>query len=194
METRERNRENSAGGYSLIEMLIVTALIFILATIPIALIRRSRDKTFEAEALRSLRMMALAYENYYAQNGHQYPNYRSDGTLGEFIQYKNADEIWGDLIQFSLLPRMYSGYPYNKRDLLARGYQLSIYPADLGADPGADVGNTYAIGMIPYAGSLAHRPLVVVQGMKFFTSYPTALPRRMGGTGLYSLSVYSLAD
>jgi prepilin-type N-terminal cleavage/methylation domain-containing protein len=194
MNSRERNIDNAARGYSLVEMLIVTALIVILATIPVALLRRSREKTYEAEALKALRMMALAYENYYALKGHHYPNFRSDGRYADDIEYQNAEQIWDDLVRSSLLPRQYSGFPHDRRDLLARGYQLSIYPADYGAAPGAGARNTYAMAMIPYEGSLARQAIVVVQGQRFFTIYPSAIPRKMGALGLYSLTVYSMAE
>jgi len=194
MCSRERNNSNTARGYSLVEMLIVTALIVILATIPVALLRRSREKTYEAEALKSLRMMALAYENYYAQKGHRYPNYRTDGQYAEDIEYQSAEQIWDDLVRSSLLPRQYSGFPHDRHDLLARGYVLSIYPADYGAAPGMGARNIYAMAMIPYEGSIARQAIVVVQGQRFFSMYPTAVPRKMGDLGLYSLTVYSMAD
>lgn len=194
MDSRERNIENVPRGYSLVEMLIVSALIVILATIPVALLRRGREKTFEAEALKSLRMMALAYENYYAQQGHLYPNYRSDGRYADDIEYQNAEQIWDDLVRSSLLPRQYSGFPHDRRDLLARGYILSIYPADYGALPGMGARNAYAMAMIPYEGSLARKAIVIVQGQRFFSMYPTAVPRTMGELGLYSLNIYSMAD
>jgi len=194
MRSRERNTQNVPRGYSLVEMLIVTALIVILATIPVALLRRSREKTYEAEALKSLRMMALAYENYYAQHGHKYPNYRSDGQYAADIEYQSAEQIWDHLVRFSLLPRQYSGFPHDRRDLLARGYVLSIYPVDYGAVPGMGARNTYAMAMIPYEDSIARKAVAIVQGQRFFSIYPTAVPRSVGEAGLYSLTIYTMAD
>jgi type II secretory pathway pseudopilin PulG len=194
MNSRKRNIERNNQGYSLIEILIVTALIIILATMPIALLRRSREKTYEAEALRSLRMMSLAYESYYSVNGHKYPNYRSNGVLTEDIEYKSAQEIWDTFSRMSLIPSMYAGTIYNKRDLLARGYQLSIIPVDSGASAVSGVKDTYAIALIPYEASVADRGIAVIQGRRFFSSFPSAIPRNVGDIGLYSLKVYSLAD
>jgi prepilin-type N-terminal cleavage/methylation domain-containing protein len=194
MVSRDRNRAPHDGGYSLIEMLIVTAIILILATMPVALLRRSREKTYEAEALRALRMMALAYENYYAQQGHMYPNYRTDGAITEDTRYKNAEAVWDDIVRLSLVPRQYSGYPHDRRDLLARGYRLSIFPADYGARTGGGARNTYALAMMPYQGSMAQRGIAVVQGPRFLSNYPTAIPRKMGRLGLFSLTVYTLGD
>lgn len=181
-------------GYSMIEMLIVCAVIMILATVPVALLRRSREKVYEAEAVRGLAMMALAYENYYAQHGHEYPNYQSDQTLSADIRYTSAESIWDDFIRMSLLPRQYSGFPHDRRDLLARGYQLSIYPADRGALPGVGARNRYAIGMIPYPDSLAKKGLAVIVGQRFYSLYPTAIPRKLRGVGLDSTTVYTLPD
>ena len=194
MNSRERNTDRAARGYSLVEMLIVTAIIIILATMPIALIRRSREKTCEAEALRSLRMMSLAYENYYAQYGHRYPNYQSNGNVGGDIEYRSAEQIWDALMRYSLIPRQYSGYPHDRKDLLARGYRLSIYPADYGALPGMGVRNTYAMALIPYPESIAKKGIAVVQGQRYFIFYPSAVPRTMGDLGLYNPKVYNLAE
>lgn len=183
-----------ASGYSLIEMLIVTGIILIIATVPVALLRRSREKVHEAEAIRALGIMALAYENYWAQCGHKYPNYRSDGILMQDVDFVSAEDIWDELLARSLVPRRYSGHPHNRRDLLARGYRLSIYPVDYGGVPGMSPRNTYAIGMIPYEGGVGYRPLVIIQGQRFFSSYPTPVPRKMGVLGPYSTTIYTLPD
>jgi prepilin-type N-terminal cleavage/methylation domain-containing protein len=196
MPIRSKRTGPAEQGYSLIEMLIVSAIIIILATMPIALLRRSREKVFEAEAIRSLGVMALAYDNYYAQRGHLYPNYQSNQELAKDINYKSAEEIWDDLIAMSLLPRQYSGFPHDKRDLMARGYRLSIFPVDYGAVPGTGPRNCYALAMIPYEGSLARRGIAIIQGPRFFSTnyYPTAVPRKMGGASLFDLTIYSLHD
>jgi len=191
--SNENNRKNPRG-YSLIEMLIVTAMITILATIPIALLRRSREKTYEAEALRSLRMMSLAYENYWAQYGHQYPNYLSGGLLEDSIEYTGAEDVWDGIIRRSLLPMQYSGKPHDRRDLLARGYVFTIYPADYGTIPGSGYRNSYAFAMIPYENSVAERGIAMVSGQRFFSNYPSAVPRNIDGPELYSLQIYRLGD
>jgi hypothetical protein len=181
-------------GYSLIEMLIVCGMILILATIPVALLRRSREKVWEAQAIRALGVMALAYENYYAQNGHMYPNYRTDGELIRDVKYTSAEAVWDDLNAQGLLPREYSGYPHNRRDLLARGYVLSIYPVDYGSIPGGGPENTYALAMVPYKDSIAHKALAVIQGQRFFSNYPSAVPRKFGSVGIFSTTIYTLPD
>jgi prepilin-type N-terminal cleavage/methylation domain-containing protein len=194
MKCRHENIDHPNRGYSLIEMLIVTAVIIILATMPIALVRRSREKVWEAQAVRALGMMSLAYDNYWAQAGHKYPNFRSDHALQTDIDYVSAESIWDDLVRRSLVPRQYSCYPHKRRDLLARGYVMSIYPADYGGIPGGGARNTYAIGMIPYQGSIAKRPLVIIQGQRFYSSFPTAVPHKMGFLGPYSTTIYTLPD
>jgi prepilin-type N-terminal cleavage/methylation domain-containing protein len=181
-------------GYSLIEMLIVTALIGILATIPIALLRRSRDKTYEMEALRSLRMISLAYENYYMQNGHKYPHYQSNGAVTEENEFRTAEEIWDTFVAYSLLPHMYSGTRHDRQDLLGKGYVFTIFPSDSGVFPGDGIRNSYAFAMVPYEGSVAEKGLAMVQGRRWFSSFPTAIPRKMNEMGMYSLQVYSMND
>jgi type II secretory pathway pseudopilin PulG len=192
MERRQEHR--TARGYSLIEMLVVTAMIIVLATIPVALLRRSREKVFEAEAVRALNVIALGYENYWAQNYHMYPNFRSDRLKTAENQFTSAEEIWDSLIRQNLLPRQYSGYPHNQRNLVARGYVFSIYPSNSGTITGANVRNTYAIALIPYKDSLAKEGVAVIQGQRFFSVYPTAVPRKMKGMQIYSTRIYTLPD
>jgi type II secretory pathway pseudopilin PulG len=186
--------KRSQQGYSLMEMLIVTSMIMILSTIPIALLRRSREKIYEAQAVRALNVVALAYENYYAQAGLEYPNFRSDKKIVDGIRFTSAEAIWDNLTVRSLLPREYSGYPHNQRNLLAKGYVFSIYPADLGTIPGIGYKNSYALAMVPYKGSPAKRGIATVQGQRYYSVYPTALPRKMKGMHLYSTMIYTLPD
>lgn len=190
MDFRLGKLEKVQKGYSLIEVLIVTSLIIILATIPVALLRRSRDKIFELEALRALRMMSLAYENYYSQNDLQYPNFQTSRGITIDNQFRDAEAIWDMFHREGLLPSQYSGYPHNQMDLLARGYQFSIFPSDFGTPQNTRVNHTYAFAMVAYDGSIANRHLAMVQGRKFFTSYPSAIPREMGEMSLLSLTVY----
>lgn len=194
MTDKARKLEKAQRGYSLIEMLIVTAMIVILATVPIALFRRSRDKVFELDALRALRTVAVAYENYYSTHDFQYPNYHSNGAITEYNQFRDAEAIWDMLHGEKLLPSMYSGFYHDRRDLMARGYRFSIFPSNFGSAGGADAKNTYVLGMIRYQGSLAKRDLVMIHGPRFFTTYPTAIPREMGRMSLLSTTIYALPD
>ena len=138
--------------------------------------------------------MSLAYENYYLQNGNKYPNYRSDKITGKDVTFMLAEQIWDALTAQGLLPKEYSGYPHDRRDLLARGYVLSIYPVDMGAVAGTGPANTYALALIPYKDSVAHKAIAVIQGQRFFSDYPTAVPRKFGALGLYSTTIYTLPD
>jgi type II secretory pathway pseudopilin PulG len=192
MEKRFHNKSDQ--GYSMIEMLIVTSMIIILATMPIALLRRSREKVYEAQALRALNVVALGYENYWALNKQMYPNFRSDHLITRENQFTNAEAIWDSLLGQNLLPRQYSGYPHNQHDLLAHGYVFSIYPSDFGTITGYNVRNDYALAMIPYKGSMAKRGIAVIQGQRFFSTYPTTVPRKMKGMQIYSTMVYTLPD
>jgi len=77
---------------------------------------------------------------------------------------------------------------------MARGYRFSIFPSDFGDS--ADVGakNAYAFAMIAYDGGVGRRDLVMVHGMKFFTTYPTAVPRAMDGMSLVSTTIYEIPN
>jgi len=48
--------------------------------------------------------------------------------------------------------------------------------------------------MIPYEDSIARKAVAIVQGQRFFSIYPTAVPRSVGEAGLYSLTIYTMAD
>jgi hypothetical protein len=48
--------------------------------------------------------------------------------------------------------------------------------------------------MMRYPGSLARRDLVMVHGVKFFTMFPSAVPREMGGMSLLSTTIYAIPD
>jgi prepilin-type N-terminal cleavage/methylation domain-containing protein len=194
MRTRDLKPGRAMKGYSLVEMLIVVMIIVTLATMPIALFRRSRDKIFEAEALRALRMVAVAYENYYSQNDFQYPNYQSNGAITEYNQFHDAEAVWDELNGKKLLPGMYAFYPHDRRDLLAHGYRFSIFPSNFGSLAEAQAPNTYVFAMMRYPGSLARRDLVMVHGVKFFTMFPSAVPREMGGMSLLSTTIYAIPD
>ena len=194
MQRTDRNNDTCCRGYSLVEMLIVTGIILVLATIPIALIRGGRDKIYEADALKSLRMMSLAYENYYAQNGYEYPHYSLNHVLEDEIQFRTAEEIWDHMIAEKLLPNMYSGRPHNENDLLAKGYRFTIFPARAGQPIGDGVRNSYAFAMMPYEDSPATRGIAMVRGNKFYTSFPSAVPRKMDSDSLDGVVIYSLND
>lgn len=183
-------------GYSLIEMLIVTGIILILATVPIAYLRSAREKSYEAEAVRSLREIALGYENYYAQYGHQYPNYVSTHVVDikNGAEFRTAEELWDTMMKYSLIPRRYSGIPHNEPNLMAHGYYFSIYPADYGTIPGWGYQNTYAFGLFPNDQYMHKKGIVMIRGQRFFSNFPTTVPRKSDGTTLFSLSIYTLND
>lgn len=188
------NRSGLFKGYSLVEMLIVVAIIIILATLPVALLRRAREKTLEAEAVTALRNLSLAYENYWAQNGHKYPNFLSSGDLTPEVDFVNAQHVWSSLIRYSLLPHKYSGVMHSKNDLLARGYYFSIYPADFATLPANGVRNLYAFGLFPYEDSLASRALVMIHGQRFFSVFPSVVPRITDGKSLTDTNIYTIAE
>ncbi|MCX6646491.1 MAG: type II secretion system protein [bacterium] len=194
MTDRLRKLEKAQKGYSLIEMLIVTAMIVIMATIPVALLRKSREKVFELDALRALRTVAVAYENYYSTHDFQYPNYQSSGAVTENNQFHNPEAIWAMLNRENLLPGMYSGFYYDRKDLMARGYRFSIFPSDFGDNVEAGAKNSYAFAMIAYDGGVGQRDLVMVHGMRSFTTYPTAIPRAMGGMNLISTTIFAMPN
>ncbi|HEX9745389.1 MAG TPA: type II secretion system protein [bacterium] len=192
--SKKDSHYRNPSGYSLVEMLIVCAIILTLATIPIALLKRAREKAYEVEAIASLKMVATAYEDYYATEGRHYPNFRSDSAINIDNEFVNGEHVWDTLIAYSMLPRKYSGRYHADDNLLARGYYFSIFPSDYGTLPGSRVGNTYAFGLFPVNDSVHKKGIVVAQGQRFFSNFPSAVPRKTGDLGLSNLNIYTLPD
>ena len=164
---------------------MVSIMIGIMATVPIASMRNAKVKAHEIDALGSLRMMAVAYENYNNQTRpHRYPHYLQGPQLSPpWIEYQSAEEIWDDLIALSLLPRKFAGIPHEEPNLLANGYRLSIIPFSVIPNISISPRYSYALAMIPIEGSQQPRAIAIFQGMHFGKRMVSANPRKLPGTG-----------
>ena len=76
---------NKKNGFSLLELLIVIAIILIIATIAIPSLLRSRQASNESAAVANMRNLNTAQVSYSSTNG----NY---GTMGDLITAKLLDE------------------------------------------------------------------------------------------------------
>jgi len=65
----KEKREETEGGFTLIEMVLVATLIAILSTLAIASMAQARYKTMETGAATGLKAIACAEEMYYMDNG-----------------------------------------------------------------------------------------------------------------------------
>jgi prepilin-type N-terminal cleavage/methylation domain-containing protein len=172
-------------GYNLIEILAVAAILGILATVPIASMRRAKAKANEVQAIAVLNMIAVAYESYNNESRpHRYPNYLQSGDLyANLIDFRSAEGIWDDLIRRGFIPKRFSGIPHNQDNLLAPGFRLTIYPFSVTPSFSASPRYSYVIAMIPFEGSLQTRAIAIFQGHSFGEPHISARARKIPGTG-----------
>jgi len=123
-------------GFSLIELLIVVAIILIIAAIAIPNLLRSRMAANEASAVGSIRTLNTAAISFYSTYGDGFPpNLSSLGTTGtNALSCKNAE-----LIDSVLTSGAKSGYTFQ---LLPGSVAVTTTPA------GCTTGNSDGYGMI----------------------------------------------
>jgi len=123
----KKNHKSSNGGYILIELIVVCAIIGILATMAVALLSRAKIGARESAALVTLNSFAGAYESYWSRNG-VYPQW------GPGMPYDSPDKLFHALINEGYLPKSYSTIPYVSGDKLffwlTDDYALEIFPFD----------------------------------------------------------------
>ncbi len=103
-----RTKKNNQKGFSLIELLIVVAIILIIAAIAIPNLLRSRMAANEASAVGSLRTLNTAAVQYNTTYGIGFPDALSD--LGPAA---TADSTAADLIDSVLASGTKSGYTFD---------------------------------------------------------------------------------
>ena len=178
----------SEHGYTMLEILVVCAIVGILATMPIVALRNARVKAAEVEAIASLNMMAVAYEAYNNQSRpHRYPHYLSNhATYEDSIDYRTAEEIWVELIRRSLLPKRFSNHLHNENNLLARGFRLSIFPYSRVPNFSNCPRYTYAMAMVPHEESQQPRAIAIFQGYNDGWMRLSPRARKLPGSGVRS--------
>lgn len=121
----------SQSGFSLIELLIVVAIILIIAAIAIPNLLRSRIAANEASAVNSLRTLTTAENTYYSS----YPNFGFACSLKSLGGGKNPpDNTAAGIIDDTLSNGSKAGYLFasgacTKTGTLTTGYQYSAAPA-----------------------------------------------------------------
>ena len=107
-------------GFTLVEMLVVIAIIGILASLAIPNMTKARNKAKEAEVKANLHVIQAALERFYTDNG-QYPAYIGGGDLGGWIRFQvrmrdagNDDARWliDPLIEKGYIDPSYPSNPF----------------------------------------------------------------------------------
>jgi type IV pilus assembly protein PilA len=103
-------RTNKQKGFSLIELLIVVAIILIIAAIAIPNLLRSKMAANEASAVGSLRTLNTAAVTFSTSYG-EYPG--SLSVLGPVVSGTNASSSLADLVDSVLAGGIKSGYSFS---------------------------------------------------------------------------------
>lgn len=93
-------------GYTLVEVLTVSAIISILAGISFALISRMRSQVIETNGIAALNMIATGYEMYYHRHN-RYPQW------GPEERFETSKSLWDHLTEEDYIPESYGEYGYN---------------------------------------------------------------------------------
>lgn len=113
--------------FTLVEVLIVTSIIMILAAISIPGAIRLMMNANEVNARSTLRIIIEAYESYAASHGGAYPDDFTD-LIGDAPPYLNED--------YTATPRR--GYNFACPPLGAQGYQCTATPVACGRSGSKD--------------------------------------------------------
>lgn len=186
-----------ARGYNLIELLAVCAIIGILATMPIASLRKAKVKANEVQAIAALNTMAVAYESFNNETRPQrYPNYLANGVLYDnTIDFTSAEDIWDDLQRRGFIPKRYSSHSHNEPNLLAPGFRFSIAPFSVIPSYSASPRYAYIMVMVPFEGSPQPRAIAIFQGYSFGDEHVSARARKLPASGdLGGAQLYTFKD
>jgi len=139
-------RLRTSRGYTMLELMVVSSIISILAAMSFALLSRTRVQAIETAAMSGLNTIATAYEMYYFFNK-EYPQW------GQNQRFSSPEDLWDHLVSEDFLPHSYknvdfdadTGYIYGFTD----DYAVEIVPFDE-LDPTTSQKGSYFIVFHPY--------------------------------------------
>jgi prepilin-type N-terminal cleavage/methylation domain-containing protein len=139
-------RRMSGRGYTMVELMVVAAIISILASMSFALLSRMRSQVIETNALAAMNSLATGYEMYYFDY-HSYPQW------GDGQQFASPGRLLTYLIQEEYIPRSYWNFQIDDDTGYITGmtqdYALEI-PEFNNADPTTNRDNSYFLIFHPY--------------------------------------------
>lgn len=150
----DQNKQNQ-GGFTLVELLIVIAIIGLLSSIVFASLNNARAKARDTRRLSDLKQIRLALELYYDSTG-SYPSYQGACPGGWATASPSEVVCWNDLTTklkpyLSSLPteplgNTYSQYHYRSQN--GQNYCLLMVPEKLdpNQDEGCYGGSWYCVG------------------------------------------------
>ena len=94
---------NKKKGFTLIELMVVIAIIGILASIVLVSLNSARKKSRDARRLSDIKQLQLALEMYFDSNGH-YPTALSDLVTGGYMSQVPTDPLTGDNYSYAYYP------------------------------------------------------------------------------------------
>jgi prepilin-type N-terminal cleavage/methylation domain-containing protein len=136
------NPNRSGSAFSLVELLMVIAIIALLASLLLPALSRAKDKAQSAQCFSNLRQWGLAYRQY-ADDNHDYLPRRGQGV--QPLAQIDRPEDW-----FNALP-LYLKLPSYQR-LFTNGQRLtpgdhSVFVCPVATDPGSNHFLPYAMNM-----------------------------------------------
>lgn len=115
----------AGGGYTLIELITVCAIIGILVAMAIAAVTKARIQAREAKAIAMVKSFVNVYTTYLAKNG-TFPHW------GPGQRYATVTDMWTDLGARGYIPRAWLVYPPDPVTGIVRGpvegYAVEILP------------------------------------------------------------------
>jgi prepilin-type N-terminal cleavage/methylation domain-containing protein len=133
-------------GYTLVELLTVSAIISILAGISFALLSRMKSQVIESKAIAGLNVIATGYEMYFNRYM-EYPQW------GPGCRFDSPKALWENLAHEEFVPRSYGNYEYDNGTgyiyNVIEDYALEIPMYDPG-DPTIDQELSFFVVCHPY--------------------------------------------
>lgn len=142
----ERLTGKQSAGYTMAELMVVTAIISILAAMSFGLLSRMRSQTIESSAAAALNVLATGYEMYYFFNK-SYPQWGPDE------RFQSPKELWDHLCEEDFIPASYKNITYDSTTGYIYGF-AEDYAVEIAqynpTDPTASRKNSYFIIFRPY--------------------------------------------